>query len=756
MSEFKELKLSDIFPSRTNPRSEFEENSIRELSESIKQHGVLQPIIVREQVDRDNKYDLVCGERRYRASILAELETIPALIRELTDNEVLEIQVLENLQREDVSPMDEAKAFKTLLGKEDLEWLSSKINKSKKYVLNRIKLLELAEEIQEDLTSGKLPLGHAVVLVRLPKEEQLKLYGYAVNGESLSTFKSRVSRNYLGFDKAVFDINDETLLPKVGSCQNCAKRTINNQLLFEDVTSEDRCTDEICFNAKIENHFSKLRKQAYEKFDNIKQARTSYDGIYLNEFSYKFSEEQTEEFPNPIYIEQDNYPWRHDSSLEGKVVFINLKEKEEKENIQQRDYKAERIQNTVNEFENIINPRLKILEKIKLEELDGSEFSKIIAEEYLYGTSALLLFLLSKKLGYKGGKTKELDNLSINELIEKFDSLNWDTKDEISKELALVISSRYSLEQCIVFREMLDLIDEETSEDEEPEFSTKNKNWEGLVELLGVESTENENSQTLSEALDELLNENKPDVELPTFEKITRKKKFALTNSYFKNHNPQTEPGTPFEVYSYYKQHGELPFDADPETAPNWLYETYIEYQKRAGVYNSQFFTPPATAERIAELADKYFRTDERETCRVLDACCGFGMLTKPLTEKGFIVKGFDNNSEILKMYSEYTGCISEQKDIHSYLAEDTQWMNIVSNPPYEIKELTQFLKLLWDLLKHGGLAVLLLPKGFVDKDKPKALVEVLEKFSVMHREDMQEDFARTGMKAEIVVLEKN
>ena len=89
-------------------------------------------------------------------------------------------------------------------------------------------------------------------------------------------------------------------------------------------------------------------------------------------------------------------------------------------------------------------------------------------------------------------------------------------------------------------------------------------------------------------------------------------------------------------------------------------------------------------------MADEWFRTDNRETCRILDACCGFGMLTKPLTEKGFIVKGFDNNSEILKMYSENTGCISEQKDIHSYLAEDTKWMNIVSNPPYEIKELTQ------------------------------------------------------------------
>ena len=210
-------------------------------------------------------------------------------------------------------------------------------------------------------------------------------------------------------------------------------------------------------------------------------------------------------------------------------------------------------------------------------------------------------------------------------------------------------------------------------------------------------------------------------------------------------------PATPLEVMYYFNQHDELPFDMGSDTE-NWLYECYVEYQKRAGVYRSQFFTPPATAKRMAELADEYFGKDNPY---VLDMCCGFGMLTEAVKEKGFIVEGFDNNSEMLELYNQFTGCTSFKADINGYSFDGGRW-NIISNPPYEIKECTQFLKLLWDMLiDDGGLAILLLPKGFVDKDKPKALVEVLEKFNVVHREDMDEEFARTKINAEIVVLEK-
>ena len=239
-------------------------------------------------------------------------------------------------------------------------------------------------------------------------------------------------------------------------------------------------------------------------------------------------------------------------------------------------------------------------------------------------------------------------------------------------------------------------------------------------------------------------------LDTPTFIKILTKKRYSLNNSYFKN-RIQTMPETPLEVMYYFNQHGELPFVMGSDT-DNWLYECYVEYQKRVGVYVSQFFTPPATAKRMAELAEEYFQED----CFVLDACCGFGMLTKAVNEKGFIVNGFDNNRELLELYNHYTGCISETKDIHAYLYEsNVAWRNIISNPPYEIKECTQFFKLLEDLMNSDAKAILLLPKGFVDKDKPKALFSILEKFNVVHREDMSEEFARTKINAEIVIIEK-
>lgn len=230
------------------------------------------------------------------------------------------------------------------------------------------------------------------------------------------------------------------------------------------------------------------------------------------------------------------------------------------------------------------------------------------------------------------------------------------------------------------------------------------------------------------------------------------KKKYALNNSYFKNRTYEM-PATPYNVMEYFEEHGELPFDMGKNTE-NWLYECYVEYQKRAGTYHSQFFTPPATAVRIAELADKYF---DNPVPNVLDACCGFGMLTKPLLKKGFIVQGFDFSQEMCDMYSYNTGCIVEQRNInHFELKEnDKGWLSIVSNPPYEVKEATQFLSLLYELLDDSGVAILLLPKGFIDKERPKDLVKILAQFHVIHREDMNEDFARTKTRAEIVVLQK-
>lgn len=210
-------------------------------------------------------------------------------------------------------------------------------------------------------------------------------------------------------------------------------------------------------------------------------------------------------------------------------------------------------------------------------------------------------------------------------------------------------------------------------------------------------------------------------------------------------------PATPLEVMYYFNQHSELPFDMGSDTE-NWLYECFVEYQKRAGVYGSQFFTPPATAERMAEIANQYF---EEGDPYILDACCGFGMLTKPLTQLGFIVIGIDSSQDMVEMYAYNTSCDSELTSFQDYRVHN-KYKNVIANPPYEIPVLTEFLESLHNvILEDFGVAILLLPKGFIDKDKPKALVSILEKFDLIHREDMDEEFARTKINAEIVVLKK-
>jgi len=234
-------------------------------------------------------------------------------------------------------------------------------------------------------------------------------------------------------------------------------------------------------------------------------------------------------------------------------------------------------------------------------------------------------------------------------------------------------------------------------------------------------------------------------METKTFEKV--KKQYALNNSYFKGNygGYSQKPTNPVEVMQYYKQHGELPFAYHGD---NWLYDCYNEYQKRNGVYNSQFFTPDATADRMAELASRYFD----KGLPVLDACCGFGQLTRALLKEGFQAFGYDFSYDLTELYKEYTKCDAQHTDFQTF---NVKYTNIMSNPPYEVPILTEFLECTYNILEDGGRLILLIPNGFVDKTKPKRTYEILEQYKTLHTERMQEEFVRTKVYAEIVVLEK-
>ncbi len=228
------------------------------------------------------------------------------------------------------------------------------------------------------------------------------------------------------------------------------------------------------------------------------------------------------------------------------------------------------------------------------------------------------------------------------------------------------------------------------------------------------------------------------------FEKIT--KKYALNNSYFKNKRPQ-DPQTPYEVFLYQEQHGELPYKMEIED--DWIKECFGEYHKRNTSYKylEQYFTPQRTAMRMAKITDLY-----SNALHVLDACCGYGSLSKEFSKIGFFVKGFDIDYELCNFYEDFVE--NEAKCVSFEDYKEKQEL-VVANPPYTIKTLTSFFVWLENILEEKGIAVLLLPKGFIDKERPKATVEAIRKFEILHREDMTEEFSSTKISAEIVVLKK-
>ncbi len=170
--EIMEIKISDLRPNPYQPRKNFKDDSLKELANSIKEHGVFQPIIVKKSI---KGYEIVAGERRYRASKLAGLETIPAIIRKFTDEQMMEIALLENLQRENLNAIEEAEAYKAMIDNLNLtqDELSRRVGKSRSHITNLLGILRLPKEVQKEVANGSISMGHARVLSKLESEEKI-------------------------------------------------------------------------------------------------------------------------------------------------------------------------------------------------------------------------------------------------------------------------------------------------------------------------------------------------------------------------------------------------------------------------------------------------------------------------------------------------------------------------------------------------------------------------------------------------------
>lgn len=164
------LSISEIVRNPNQPRKTFDENKLAELADSIRQNGVLQPILVRR---KGQKYEIVAGERRYQASKLAGLKEIPAVVREIDDDKVFQLALIENLQRSDLSPIEEAKGYKQLLTSRSLtqEELAKILSKSRSAIANTLRLMDLPVEVQHMMEQGLLTAGHARAILAVPSEE---------------------------------------------------------------------------------------------------------------------------------------------------------------------------------------------------------------------------------------------------------------------------------------------------------------------------------------------------------------------------------------------------------------------------------------------------------------------------------------------------------------------------------------------------------------------------------------------------------
>lgn len=292
---FDHLAWHSITPSLTNPRKHFDQAALQDLADSIAATGVHQPILVRplpahrvaaEQAKAKAEkreraaYEIVAGERRWRACGLANAVQVPAMIRDMTDDEALEAQVIENLQREDITELEEAEGYQTLMQHQGInaDQLKLKIGKSRAYVYARLKILDMCAEGKEALRAGSIDFSKALLVARIPsKQLQLKAIEYMTKPKGwdnkLPSYRdcaAHVQQEFmLDLDKARFNITDASLVTKAGSCMQCSKRTGANPDLYDDIDSADVCTDRTCFENKTQAHIAQQVATAKEKGQTV-------------------------------------------------------------------------------------------------------------------------------------------------------------------------------------------------------------------------------------------------------------------------------------------------------------------------------------------------------------------------------------------------------------------------------------------------------------------------------------------------------
>lgn len=274
--EFREselLLMSKIKESSSNPRKSITDESVAELVESIKQVGIIQPVLVRETKAKNFNYEIVAGSRRFRACQILEWNHIPGIVVSGTKSEFQQIAIIENCQRMDMSPVEECHAYQELQknGMNETE-IADKIGKSIKYVYDRLSLDRLCDTATILLHEGKINITQGKVLCMVKKEDQEQMitkYSFRDGDEIIGMHPSNKIRDYIvsnvqqNLAAAIFDIKNEELT-SAGSCLACPKRTGTDKLLFDGFDSDDICLDRSCFRTKKITFLDKIKSE-YEE-----------------------------------------------------------------------------------------------------------------------------------------------------------------------------------------------------------------------------------------------------------------------------------------------------------------------------------------------------------------------------------------------------------------------------------------------------------------------------------------------------------
>jgi ParB family chromosome partitioning protein len=331
-SEYRNLPLAQLQESPTNPRRRFNERAMEELAANLAVQGVVQPLVVR--AIEDNKYEVVAGARRFRAAQLASLKEVPVVVRVLSDAAVRELQLTENLLREDVHPFEEALALQGLLQLEgaqyDVAGIASRLGKSPSYITTRIRLTELAPSIAEAFLADQIGVGHALEIAKLSPAQQEKAYDAAFRSVWQSgkdtrvvlpvrDFTAWIEQNILlSLDSVPFDKGDATLVPEAGSCAECPKRTGFNTLLFGEMSQRDQCSDAGCFNNKL-NRFVEKQIEAKPKLVQITTTHgTRDDGAVLPRNRYVALQ-----LTNPAKVRQPLSPYQKPCKHMAEAIVVD-------------------------------------------------------------------------------------------------------------------------------------------------------------------------------------------------------------------------------------------------------------------------------------------------------------------------------------------------------------------------------------------------------------------------------------------------